>query len=401
MNKKKVVVVSTYVDKLIKDLKPDIDFYLFNSISGLSEYLRTEAIRADQLILTREILMPVVGNSLSVLYGMLSEFNLKIEKVYLLTEKGSQELRLVDFFLNEKRLDNWEIIHGVMTREYISDFICGNIRGKDITPERKIVVRRSKSEWKREQLNNQTYLESKYNTEEELLKDVPIPGDIPDISTLTYRADCRLITVTGIESRERTLFYYILGQYLASSCKVLLIERDYEYHTLSDMVIKSEVPCTKIKLSSIFLDIHKVMHTIRTSLDKLIIIIADTREKFNYTFLSNVLYNNLSEYIDYILLENSLEELSTPDNYLAVIPSNVPDLLKTVDRLPNGYKKAADFVMVDVGDVEETKIKDSNAVATVVKELLNYETDVKVPILRIESTILKGHPEELRPFVKN
>lgn len=396
MNKKKIVVISSYVDKLIRDMKPDIEFYLFKDISELSAYLKTEAIRADSLILTRDVLGTAVNNALSVLSGMLQEFYLKIEKVYYITEENSPEIAMINFLLEEVRLDNWEIILGRLTREYITDFICGNIRAKDITPERRIVIRRKKAEWKREQLQDKNYLDSKYETEEDLLKGVEDIEAPPSITSLKYSSDCKLMTLTGIDSKERTLLYCVLGQYLANSNKVLLIERDYKYHRLSDMVLKSEITCTKIKLSSVFIDINSVLNTIRMSSDKLIVIVADTREMFNYTFLCNVLYNNLKEDIDYILMENEFNELSTPDEYLVVIPSDVPSLLRTVDELCTGYKESARYVMVDIDSINETKIIDSKAVSTLAKELLNYEVDIEIPIITIESAELKGSLQELR-----
>lgn len=398
---KKIVVISSYVDKLIRDMKPEIDFYLFKSISDLADYLKTEAIRADTLVITRDALNPVPSNALSVLNGILNEFYLKIEKVYYISEKGSSELGIVNFFIREERIDNWEIIPGHMTREFVTDFICGNIRGKDITPERRIVIRRKKSEWKREQIQDNNYLDEKYDTEEDLLSEIESLDNVPEISSLKHRTECNILSITGIDSKDRTLFYCILGQYLASSYKTLLIERDSEYHSLSDLIMKADIPCTKIRLSSIFLDINAVMHTIRMSMDKLIVIIVDTKDKFNYTFLSNVLYNNLSEDIDYILLENSFSELSTPDSYLVVIPNNVPDTLKTVEELPNGYKDSAKYVMIDSGRVIENKIINSHSIEVLMRDLLNYDdTEIEVPILEISSVVLKGYPQELKQFVK-
>ena len=136
------------------------------------------------------------------------------------------------------------------------------------------------------------------------------------------------------------------------------------------------------------------------STDKLIVIVVDTREQFNYTFLCNVMYNNLKEDLDYVLMENEFNELSTPDDYLVVIPSDIPSLLKTVDELPTGYKEAARYVMVDIDNIQETKVTNSEAVSILTKDLLNYEEDIYIPIITIDSVELKGHPQELRFLVK-
>lgn len=400
MNKKKMVIISSYVDKLIKDLKPDVEFYIFKDISGLTSYLKTEAIRADSLIITRDVLGVAVNNALSILNGTLNEFYLKINKVYYITEENSSELPMVNFLLEEERIDNWEIILGKLTREYVTDFICGNIRAKDITPERRVVLRRKKSEWKREQLKDKAYLDAKYETEEDLLSSVEDVGKVPSITNLDYTTDCKLLTVTGIDSKERTILYSVFAQYLSNNNKVLLIERDYQYHRLSDILGKSNVTCTKIKLSSVFIDINSVLNRIRMSTDKLIVIVVDTREQFNYTFLCNVMYNNLKEDLDYVLMENEFNELSTPDDYLVVIPSDIPSLLKTVDELPTGYKEAARYVMVDIDNIQETKVTNSEAVSILTKDLLNYEEDIYIPIITIDSVELKGHPQELRFLVK-
>lgn len=400
MNRKKMVIISSYVDKLIRDLKSDVDFYLFKDISELTSYLKTEAIRAESLIITRDVLGNAVNNALAVLNGALGEFYLKINKVYYITEENSSELRMINFLIEEERLSNWEIILGRLTREYVTDFICGNIRAKDITPERRVVLRRKKSEWKREQLKDESYLNAKYDTEEDLLSNVEVEQNIPSITSLNYTSNCKLMTITGIDSKERTILYSVFGQYLSNTNKVLLIERDYNYHKLSDIILKSDIKCTKIKLSSVFIDINSVLNRIRMSTDNLIVITSDTREQFNYTFLCNVLYNNLREDLDYVLMENEFSDLSTPDDYLVVIPSNIPSLLRTVDELPTGYKEAARYVMVDIDNIMETKVINSKAVSVLLKDLLNYEEDVDVPIINIDSTRLEGHSQELRFLIK-
>lgn len=389
---KKVVIISKLVDNMIKDIKPDVEFFIFKDLTSLSTYLKSQAIRANTMIMTRDALEPSPSIALSMLGSTLDQFYLRVDNIEYITEKASPEINVVQFFKQELRLDELHVVTGALTREYVTDYICGNLKSTDMSPERRYVVRRSKADWKKEQINNKKFLEDKYTTEEDILSDIPNEdiNDVEDIATLKHRSECQLIKVSGIECRERTLFYFILAQYTSKLKKTVIIDRDFKYHTLSDMVLKSGVQCTKIRLSAIFIDINKVLNVIRQSSDKLIVIVSDIKDKYNYMFISNLIYNTLSDYIDILITEDELYELSGNSEYLLVIPNNAPDLLRTVDNMPSSHYKVK-YVMVDINNIEEVKIVDKIGAESVMKQLMPYMEDINITILRIISAKLSGN----------
>ncbi len=397
---KKVVVVSTYVDELLKEQQPDVSFLIFQSLGDLAHYVGTTPIRADVLYLTKEVLQPSVNTALNFFLSLFTPF-LQVDKIEYLSDKGSADIASVKYLIDIENLTNWTITTcSSLTREWVNSLISGNLNLEEIQPTRKAVYRVRKEDFLREQLRNKTSLDEKFPSDEERLSDIP-DEEVTPLLISEVESICKIITITGINCYERTLFSFIMAQYLSFNGKTLIMEKDFDYLTLSDMATKSNVEFFKIDISTIYENLSESLRAMKNTAQKLIVVTASKRDKINYQFVSNLLYNNLSSILQYFVMELEMEEVASTSNYIAVIPNNVVDVIKTAEALPGTYKTNCAFVGVNTRNVQELNIRSSVVMETIIKDLLQIYEDVNILILNIASLKLGGEAHDLRMLIRD
>ena len=78
---------------------------------------------------------------------------------------------------------------------------------------------------------------------------------------------------------------FFLAQYISMSSKVLIMERDTEYHMLTELVTKSGIECDIIYIDEFIDDIGGALTLVRASLKNLIVIGCKNRRKYDYNFI--------------------------------------------------------------------------------------------------------------------
>jgi hypothetical protein len=397
---KTFVVVSTYVDSIIKEQQPDVKFLIFNTLQELSAYIETTPIRANTLYITSETLQPMVNTALNFLMGMLSNPFLSIDKVEYITEKGSKEIISVKYITEELGLTNWNIIPGSLTREFISGLISGTLRSDEIAPTRKAVFRQRRSDYVADRMSNKKSLDEKYLSDEEDLADIPDEQLIP-ITPMEIEESCKVITIAGLPMQERTVFSFVMAQYLAHSGKTLIIEKDFEYLTLSDMAVKANITFVRVDIAELYRNAKDVFRFLRNTNERLIVVSCHQKSDYNYSFVCNLMYNNLANILSYMVVESDLHEVATSTDYIAVLPNNIVDIIKTSELLPDNYRSNASFVGVNMRNVKEVSILNSEAMTLIVKDLLQIAEEMTVPVVNIRSLKLGGEAHDLRMLIKD
>lgn len=396
---KVVVVVSTYVDNIIKEQQPDVKFILFNSLQELGNHIETTPIRANNLYLTKEVLEPRVNTSLDYLISMLNNPFFVVDKVEYITDKGSSEIHSVKYIIGEMNLSTWRISEGRMTREYVSGLITGTLRSEDVIPNRKAVYRQRRSEYVAERMKDKKSLDAKYVSDEEDLTDVP-DEKIIDITPMAIDKVCKTITIAGLDIQERTAFSFLMAQYLSHSGKTLIIEKDFEYLTLSDMITKAKISYARVDIKELYANPSEVFRFIRNTREGLITLTCHERSEYDYSFLCNLVYNNLADTLDYLVVESALHEVSTSVDYITVLPNNIVDVIKTTESLPDNFKEQATFVGVNMRTLPELGINNTKVMTEIVKDLLQVAQGITVPIINIRSLMLGGEAHDLRMLIR-
>lgn len=382
-----IIVISALVDSTIRDGQSDTTFILKRTMEELAEHIETTPIRADYLYFTQETI-PRTNTTLNFLVNMLENPFLRVDKVCYITERGAKELPSVHYIIDEKGFANWEVVEGYLTREYVTGVITGALRDDTFNKKRLALYRVPRASYLQDRIKNKDTLEEAYIDDERLLKGIP-PVDIPEPNISETEEIASIIHVAGLECEERTALAFLLAQYLSLAGKTLIIDKDTEYHTLSEFVTKSGVECRKITVTEFFNDPTGILELIKSCPERLVCITALERIPYSYAFLCNVLYNSLTTKISFFVREDDFAEAPLTSHYIVAVPASVIGILKTSEQLDDNYVRLMRFVGVNLCSLPETKILNGNTMTVMLSDLL--ETKVQdSPILNIHSLKIGG-----------
>ena len=155
---KAIITISNYVDVSVQETQKDTKFFMFKSLEELDEYIQHAPIRANTLFFSKDAI-PLANTSLNYLVSLLEKVFLRVDNVVYITETGSSEIDSVKFLIKDRGFDNWEIVQGALTREFVTGVINGNARDDFSNAKRKAVYRVPKSEYVRQQSRHSNLLE--------------------------------------------------------------------------------------------------------------------------------------------------------------------------------------------------------------------------------------------------
>jgi hypothetical protein len=383
-----VIVISSYCDSTIREGQAGVDFLLFKTIEDLDTYIETTPVRATSLFFTKEVI-PHTNTSLNYLASLLQKPFLKVDSVIYITEKNSIEIAAVKYLIEDKSFDNWEIVEGFLTREYINGIITGSLRTDTFNAKRKSVYRVPRKEYVENRLQKTTSLQERYEDDEAYLKDIP-PVPLQKTEYGEYDTPCRILHITGCDCEERTAFAFLVAQYLALSNKVLIVEKDVEYHRLGEYVTKSGAKdIVHIDISDLLAEPEQTLALIKNSEQKLICAAPIARVKYSYQFVSSLLYSNLASDVNYFVEEDDFNESPLTEPITVVLPTTVVGILKTCESLDGNYLRNCKFVGVNFGHISETRVSNSNALDVLLSDILERRI-VGTQIVSISSLRIGG-----------
>lgn len=397
---KTIVIVSSLVDSTIREYQVDVTFHLFKTLDELDAYVETSPLRASELFLTKEVL-PNVNTSLNYFTQMLENPFLKVDKITYITEVDSPEIASVNYIIDQKKYNNWEIIEGHLTREYIAGIINGNLRNEILNPKRRAVYRVPRETFLKERLKNKDSLEEEYIDDEKQLRGIPDITQVSDTVTESSRI-CEIHDVVGADCDERTAFAFLLSQYLSFSGKTLILERDVRYHRLTEFVTKSGIDNVMlVEVSELLKNPVKVIERIRASSAKLIVVGAIEYVEYNYSFILSILYNNLLGDIRYMVQEMDYAEAPTTEHYICAFPATIIGILSMCDNVDPSTVGNAQFVGIDINQLPTLLVENSQSVRLIMEDVLE-RTNIPVQLIRIRSLKIGGDSSyDLRSIIEN
>lgn len=384
MAQKTLIVVSGMIDATIKEYQPDVDFKIFNNLDGLGEYLDRNPIIADILFVTQDVVKAAPSTSFSFLKD-LTEYNdyLQVNRVVYITEPEAQELSAFNYLKTEFELDNWESIEGTVTRPFVQGVINGTHRSDTQSVQRKVVVRRPRSDYVADRMRSFESMEEQYPDDDTDLMDIP-DEPLPEIELEPVDRSIKKVYISGLKSNARTAFSVIAAQYLSLSSKVLIIECDPDYHTLTEFITKSGVECTQVTMTHLYENPRECLDILRDTRNKLSVVTCIDRIPFNYNYITLLLYYNLLNDFDYMIIEADIDEVPHASEFTCVVESTIISLLKTGEQLDKSMVKYAKFVGIDLGDLAETHVSSGAVMQNMLQDILSEE-EVVCPVVRLSS----------------
>lgn len=385
---KSVIVISSYVDSTIREYQVDVRFHLFKTLDELDQYVEQTPLRADELFVTKEV-FPNVNTSLNYFMQLLENPFLKVDKITYITEVNSPEIASVNYIIDQKKYENWEIVEGHLTREYVSGIINGNLRNEVLNPKRKAVYRVPRETYLKERLKNRDSLEEEYEDDEKQLRNIP-DMELPDSSISDSSNVCEIYKIVGADNDERTMFAFLTAQYLSFSGKTMILERDVDYHRLTEFVTKAELPNVMlVEVAELLSNPVQVIEKIRASSAKLIVVGAIRRVSYKYNFVLSILYNNLMSDVRYLVQEMSFEEAPSTEKYIAVFPSTIIGILNMAENINLTTVHNARFVGMDLHQLPALLINSSKAVSTILEDILEVQ-NIGVQLIAVNSLKIGG-----------
>ena len=384
----KLFIIADNIDDSIQVQVSSYDIKVFKTFTEFESYINVTPIVLDTLVISEKVI-PFTGQNMArILMATNSPFlKLNGNVVYLIN--GSTDLDTVNIFLETRDIKNWAVYQGDLSVKFITDIVVGNGRRAQENVNEVVTYRIRTSDYIKQQ--NQLRYENnggKYQTDEDLLQGIP---DVEEPEEVVPTSEHTLVTnyIVGDNVLERPLTVFLLAQYLSMKQRVLIIEKDTDYHMLTEIVTKSDVPFTFIEVDDLLRDVAQTLDKIKVANDRLVLVGVKNRLKYDYNFVFDVLHSNLKDSFDVMIRECDFEETPYGKYYTVVTPNNVPALLKCCNSLKYKInKEEATFVGVQTSNLGALNITSSEMKGII--EMVLECNGVAAQVVQANGLLLKG-----------
>lgn len=387
--KQTVVVISRLIDITLSERQRDTEFLIFKTLEELDEYSNRTPIRASALYFSDDILT-IINPSLDFLYNLLQRTYVSVDKVVMVADIDSKAIDAFKMIIETNGIQNWTYISGDLSREFMVGVITGSALDDSFDMKRKVVIRVPRQEYVQiksqhlEQMRGEHYKDDD-NSLEEMEDEVIIP-----IAPMDIEAIAQVYNIIGEPTIERRLYTFIIAQYLSLQGKTILIESDSDYHQLGDMITKSGVKYAEFSVTDFYDDCSAVLQKIDDSNASLICILSRGKFNYNYQFLVNLIYSNLSDRIKYIMKEGNFGDEPPATPYTIVFPATVPECIKASEKVRISTLNNAFFVGVHLNTPKQIRIQNSNQFIPIVEDITHSQGSIKGALVELNSLLIGG-----------
>lgn len=388
ISKERMFIVAGNVDDSIKGITPVYDITIVPNFLEFEEFIDTTPIKIGTIIISANELQFTSVN-MERLINLLNKDFLKLTGKCLYLIDNETDKHVVSSYLEEASEGKILCYQGDLSMSFISDIVDGTGRDSDESEVEVVTYRMRASEYiQNQQIKKYETDEEKYETDEENLAGIPAVEEpktiIPDVEVVTT-----CYYVVGANSIERSLFTFLEAQYLALIGKVIFMESDVTYHTLTDMVTKSNVDYEYFDVEEFKINCSGTLERIKMSQNRIIFIGSKKRTVYDYNFMYDILLSNLENNIDFFIKECDFDQTPYGEYYNIVCEDTVPKLLECVNSLCYDVdSKYASFIGIRTRDLGPLNIN-STEMSDMVKVLLQKE-DLVAEVVSAYGINLKG-----------
>lgn len=328
--KDKVFIISSNVDDSIKKSTLSSDVIIFNTFKEFESYVDSTPIQTSMIIINSKDL-PFTNNSMVRLLNMLDSTFVSLSGYVYYMVDDIEIKDKVDTLCktNDRYLKLKCIYSSTLYAKDVADILSGEALSTKSTVTVVKTYRVRASDYIRSQKDKEgiNYADSYVSDEDELsgIEDEKIPVD--SVYTKESKAKRHIVCCNSI--KERTAWVILKAQYMSMSGKTLILEKDIDYHTMYDMLSKSDIEYELFEIKDLFRDCSDLITSIRSSKARLIFVGSKERINYDYDIIMNTLIYNLEDYLDYYIYETELSQIPYGAKVDIVIPSTVPDILKS------------------------------------------------------------------------
>lgn len=388
MVKEKMFIVAGNIDDSIKSVTPVYDISIFSNFLAFEEYINNTPIVLSTIVISEREL-PFTSQNMARLLECLTAPFLKMTGrcIYLIGEDTPKDS--VMSFLEENEITTIISYQGNLSAQYISEVVSGSGREADESETEIITYRMRASEYVASQ-NIKKYEsdEDHYPTDADALAEVP-PVDEPQVEIPSLDIVTSIYYIVGDNDLERTLFAFVTAQYLSLTGKTLIIESDMDYHRLTDMVKKSQASYEYIDIEDFYVNCSAVISKIKASVSKLIVIGCVQRIQFDYSFLFDILQNNLIGYVDFFVKECDFSQTPYGCYYTVVCRDTVPDIIKCVNSLKYDIDETK-VTMLGLRTADMGELNTSSSEMQQLVQVLLEKNSLKAQVVQMQGINLRG-----------
>ena len=338
------------IDDSIKSKTSITDLLIMRSFTEFKNYTENKPTVLETLIMTSSdvpFTNSRIGDFLEIVGSPFMKVN---EIIYLIDPEMDRDLILG--FLEMNGITNWTVIQGdVDSDKFIEDIVSGEGRLTNLPSTVVVKYMVSVQEYmKYKELQASEEDSYVHQLDDIKVDDVIKPKDIKMSGTKT-----NIRHVVGIDNHERTSMVLVIAQRLALNGRVIIVEKDTKYHRLTDYITKLDIPYTLVQIEDLYKDVKETLRSINNAPNNLVVIGCKKRLKYSYSFVFDLIYDNIEENTTFIR-ECEFEETPYGFNYLVTTPPTVPDILKTVQSLKYEIDDTAMFVAVDLTNLNPVEL---------------------------------------------
>lgn len=388
ITKDKVFIVSSNVDDSIRSSSIYTDVKIFKTFKEFEDYIDVTPIDASMIIVNSKDLS-FTNNSMSRLISVVQSLFVTLEGFLYYMVDDEEVQHRVEEICKKNNLSKIKCLYSsTLYAHDVANVLTGESLSSKETVTEISTYRIRASEYIRTQKDKEDldYDNIYVNDEDELsgIEDEPVPEDL-------RATDSRLAMkhiVCGNSIRERCAWVVLKAQYLSLNGKVLILERDTEYHTLLDMITKVDVDYEFYDVIDIFRDCYEIISRIKDSKSRLIVIGSKNRVQYNYDNMINILVHNLEEDIDHYIYETELSQIPYGATADIVMPTTVPEILRSVNAMSSiSDFKDLQFVGLDITNLGYVSISNKEFRA-LLREIFQ-ENKIRSFVVKIRGLLLR------------
>lgn len=386
--KDKMFVISELLDESIKAQTTVYDVRLFRTFIDFESFIEGTPIILNTLVAsTREL--PFNNTNMVRLVGALGSPFLQLTGpfIYIIDEEYSQET--VQKFFEQAGLDNVVVYQGEINARYVTDIITGKAReSKEQQVYSVTYMVRAEEYLKQQSSLSYDTLDEDYITDEDDLKDVPDEVAPEDIRPATLN-EAQIHYIVGHNREERTTLVFLLAQFLALNGRCIIIEKDEEYHRLTEYFTKSGIDGLFITINEFYNDVQNVLLRIRDVSNKLVIIGCIDRIQYNYQFIFNILRSNLRENVTDIIMECDFHDVPQGVDSIYVCANTIPEILRMGKSIYKDINpKHTKFIGLQMNNVNPVNVNTKEMLA--VLSVILSKNDLVGQVFRANGITLNG-----------
>lgn len=385
--KNKLIVIADNIEDTIQSQVTAYEVLVFKTFTAFEEYVDKVPVTVESVIVSERV-MPFTGQNMTRMIHILESSFVELtgEVLYLLS--SVTQVGIVESFLHMRNIGNWIVYQGDLSTKYITDIVTGSKREADEEVNEVVTYRIRASDYIKQQERMSEDDNNHYMSDDELLNGIPDVEE-PEEVTPTEEHELFVNYVVGKDCVERTLFVFLLAQYFSMRQKVLILERDIEYHTLGELLTKSSIDFEYISIDDFYRDAQETIKRVKCSDKRIIFVGTKNRRKYDYNFVFDMLQSSLREDIDRFIRELSYDETPYGVVYTVVTANTVPELLNCCNSLKYAIDaEMVTFVGVQCGSLGSVNLTSGEMKA--IAEVVLMQNGINAQVMKVHGLNLKG-----------